>query len=534
MGAFPLFAALTVVLVLLLLPVCSPADDVSTDAAEGMGACSAGDGSSTCSVGQPVKGAAAAPPKTISVVLPCAGEGEFALSTVKAVYSSTPAHVLHEIVVVDDGSTPALSKSILTKKVRNKYGVRVIRHSQTEGLIRSKKHGGDAALGDVVVFFDCHVAPQEDWYRSFLRLIGENYRRIVVPVITDLDIDTWTQSKRSNSNDKCYLSLDADFKWFESQDDFVPVLSGGLLGISKRWWNETGGYDEDMYGWGGENIDQSLRSWLCGGEIMNARDSFVAHMWRKAEDPRTESNYDVHPMHPMRNRLRAALAWYGAFERKLAHFPHYYLHMKDRNGGPWYGSVDSIKAVSKRLQCKPLAWYFHRFKTIYKDGGVIPNRTFTLRFGAHGQCLTFQGPAGTNPAGRGEAVLRPCAENDDRQRWHGANHNLQKSNMGCCSGLRAWNTDQCIESTSNGAVQLYTCAIAGHHHGQQWKFEKGRLRRHIRRYGIDECIEGNSETGALETKPCRAKAGETAWSRHNSTEPLEEQIYREQLNLLQA
>ena len=22
---------------------------------------------------------------------------------------------------------------------------------------------------------------------------------------------------------------------------YVPILSGGLLGISKRWWNETGG-----------------------------------------------------------------------------------------------------------------------------------------------------------------------------------------------------------------------------------------------------------------------------------------------------
>ena len=27
----------------------------------------------------------------------------------------------------------------------------------------------------------------------------------------------------------------------ESNSPFMPVLSGGLLGISKRWWNETGG-----------------------------------------------------------------------------------------------------------------------------------------------------------------------------------------------------------------------------------------------------------------------------------------------------
>lgn len=33
-------------------------------------------------------------------------------------------------------------------------------------------------------------------------------------------------------------------------------------------WEYTGGYDTGMVGWGGENIDQSLRIHLCGGEIM--------------------------------------------------------------------------------------------------------------------------------------------------------------------------------------------------------------------------------------------------------------------------
>ena len=40
---------------------------------------------------------------------------------------------------------------------------------------------------------------------------------------------------------------------------------------SRAWWNETEGYDKQMQGWGGENIDQSLRIWLCGGEIVPPR-----------------------------------------------------------------------------------------------------------------------------------------------------------------------------------------------------------------------------------------------------------------------
>lgn len=42
--------------------------------------------------------------KTMSVVLPCAGEGEFAMKTVRSVFDSFPdedRHMLEEIVVVD-------------------------------------------------------------------------------------------------------------------------------------------------------------------------------------------------------------------------------------------------------------------------------------------------------------------------------------------------------------------------------------------------------------------------------------------------
>ena len=64
-------------------------------------------------------------------------------------------------------------------------------------------------------------------------------------------------------------------------------MSGGLLAMSRRWWKETGGYDDAMRGWGGENIDQSLRIWRCGGEIVSATRSYVAHMRRAVWKPTT-------------------------------------------------------------------------------------------------------------------------------------------------------------------------------------------------------------------------------------------------------
>ncbi|CAE7350723.1 Galnt3 [Symbiodinium natans] len=338
----------------------------------------------------------------LSVVLPCAGEGQYALNTVRAVYESLPADVLHEIIVVDDGSDPPLAESFLTRDVVKRYRVTIIRHAQTVGLIGAKKDGGDAATGDIVVFFDCHVAPQPGWHESFLRLIGENYRRIVTPVITDLDVGTWQQRGGNQGQAKCYLTWDADFKWFTSDDPYVPILSGGLLGISKRWWNETGGYDVEMIGWGGENLDQSLRSWLCGGEIMMAQDSFVAHMWRSANDARTRAHYKVQAGAAARNRLRAAVAWFGDFSLKLSSFPGLQYERRNADGTPWYGNLDNILDVKTRLGCKSFAWFMHRFKHVYEDGGLIPEETFRIQ--RDGRCLTYEGGPGTSPDGKGTAA----------------------------------------------------------------------------------------------------------------------------------
>ena len=125
-----------------------------------------------------------------------------------------------------------------------------------------------------------------------MRNVKENYKRVVVPIITNLNVDTWTEFGRPSAGggmSKCYLSFDAEFKWTNDDTPFVPIMSGGLLAMSRRWWQETGGYDTAMLGWGGENLDQSLRIWLCGGEIYSASDSYVAHMWRDGSKPKTNA-----------------------------------------------------------------------------------------------------------------------------------------------------------------------------------------------------------------------------------------------------
>lgn len=312
---------------------------------------------------------------------------------------------------------------------------------------------------------------------------------------------------------KCYLTWDADFKWFDSTDMYIPVVSGGLLAISRQWWNETGGYDQHMRGWGGENLDQSLRAWLCGGEIVQAEKAHVAHMWRVASNPKTRAQYIVSGNSVSINRMRAAVAWYGEFSEKLAQFPF------SRSGhGQWYGDISNILAVKTRQKCNSFAWFLHRFSGVYIDGGLIPSETYLLQVADGEQCLTYTGGAGTSPNGWGKAKLHRCNPKDDRQRWHGANKNL-KHGGSCCSGIRAWNTDQCIYSIKNHAVQTYVCDIAGTNMQQQWSFDGGHIRRSSR--FSSTCITPSD--GKVSSGSCRS---EGVWQRKHTRVPIETELYQ--------
>merc|ERR1712100_317538 len=139
----------------------------------------------------------------------------------------------------------------------------------------------------------------------------------------------------------------------------------------------------------------------------------------------------------------------------------------------------------------------HRFKAVYEDGGLIPTDIFGLRVGpgspATGKCLTYKGAAGTSPDGRGIAVLEDCNSYNDRQWWHGANRDTSKAGQPCCSGLRAWNTDQCIAAVQGGRVETFVCEVDGTRNDQVWELSSDGLVRHKAGLMSHYCLEANSD-----------------------------------------
>eukprot|EP00961_Rhodomonas_salina_P245164 3312853-Rhodomonas_salina.1 len=280
--------------------------------------------------------------------------------------------------------------------------------------------GADAATGAIVVFFDAHVRPLPGWAEPILRHINANYKRVVVPKILGLDGETW-QVERHFEGVKTAFDWALDFKWFDDDNDLVPCMSGGLLAMSREWWVESGRLDEGMLQWGGENIEQSVRVWCCGGEIVVARDSEVAHVFRN------HSPYKVSSELFLMNRVRAAELWFDDYKEEL------YQQVPDaRRLSAGISAEDRAarEELKRRLKCHPFQWYVDKFAQVFRDRGMLDTDTFVLRLahaarGGEELCVVPAGTADSKPQAEGGAseavserlVAAPCLANAHSQRW---------------------------------------------------------------------------------------------------------------------
>eukprot|EP00927_Polykrikos_kofoidii_P012147 TRINITY_DN15218_c0_g1_i1.p1 TRINITY_DN15218_c0_g1~~TRINITY_DN15218_c0_g1_i1.p1 ORF type:complete len:901 (+),score=102.44 TRINITY_DN15218_c0_g1_i1:18-2720(+) len=392
--------------------------------------------------------------ETFSIVLPCAYEGAFAAKTVNAIWRQTNQSRVKDIIIVDDGSVPPL---VFRKgDIIGSPPVRMIRHEQTVGLIGAKKTGGNAARGDVIVFFDCHVSPRPGWEDAFLRQMRRvgDHRTVVVPTITSLDISNWQEVGGNSGGKACILLFNGDFPWYYGGQREVPIMSGGLLAMSRQWWNEIDGYDPLMFAWGGENIDQSLRTWLCGGRIELAEGAYVAHMWRDANKKETQLKYPFPTEKVMRNKARAVNGWLDEFKEKTFTFPEYEAFVNNRSN---IGDMSFYDNVKKKRQCAPFSSYIRRFSDIYISGGLIPADVFQLRERKSGLCL--QRALTASASDSGFAVhLASCADDNPSssssrilQSWHVAMRER---------GIMLWNFYRCLSAAGHG-VRVVECDISG-------------------------------------------------------------------------
>ena len=105
------------------------------------------------------------------------------IRTVYSVYNRSPAHLIHEIILVDDASTLKHMGSKLDEEVKKMDKVRLIRMPERGGLMRARMAGINAAEAEVLTFLDSHIEATAGWLEPLMERIHINPKAVACPVI---------------------------------------------------------------------------------------------------------------------------------------------------------------------------------------------------------------------------------------------------------------------------------------------------------------------------------------------------------------
>ncbi|KAJ6640594.1 Polypeptide N-acetylgalactosaminyltransferase 1 [Pseudolycoriella hygida] len=213
--------------------------------------------------------------------------------TIHSVLNTCDRRILKEIILVDDGSTLEDDKGKLDYYIDTRLPtdvVKVLRLKSRMGLIRARLAGARLAKGDVLVFLDAHCEGVVGWLEPLLQRIKESRSSVLVPIIDVIDAKDFHYSVNGYKHFQVGgFSWSGHFDWIdvtnrekkrrrESCDyeeeicpTYSPTMAGGLFAISRDYFWEIGSYDEQMDGWGGENLEMSFRIWQCKFEFILLR-----------------------------------------------------------------------------------------------------------------------------------------------------------------------------------------------------------------------------------------------------------------------
>ncbi|KAK3908178.1 Putative polypeptide N-acetylgalactosaminyltransferase 9 [Frankliniella fusca] len=415
------------------------------------------------------------------------------LRTVHSVLDRSPPSLIKEIILVDDFSDMPHLKLQLEEYFASYPKVRIIRAAKREGLIRARLMGAKYATAPVLTYLDSHCECAEGWLEPLLDRIARNKTTVVCPVIDVID-DTTLEFHWRDSDGVSVGGFDwnLQFNWHavpererkrhqnSAEPVWSPTMAGGLFSIDKSFFELLGTYDSGFDIWGGENLELSFKTWMCGGTLEIVPCSHVGHIFRKRSPYKWRSGVNV----LKRNSIRLAEVWMDDYAK-------YYYQRIGKDLGD-YGDVTMRKDLRKRLGCKSFKWYLDNiYPELFVPGeAVASGEVRNMGFGGK-TCL--DSPARKNDLHK-PAGLYPC---------HGQGGNqVRNGDSGMCLDSEA------SEEDYHKPLGVWQCHMEGGN--QYWMLSKtGEVRRD------EACLDYSGQDVIL--YPCHGSKGNQYWQYHPDT-----------------
>ncbi|XP_014357652.2 putative polypeptide N-acetylgalactosaminyltransferase 9 isoform X1 [Papilio machaon] len=418
------------------------------------------------------------------------------LRTVHSVIDRSPPHLIKEIVLVDDFSDMPHLMQQLDDYMSSLPKVRIVRATRREGLIRARLLGARYVTAPVLTYLDSHCECTEGWLEPLLDRIARNKTTVVCPVIDVIDDNTLEYHYRDSSSVNVGgFDWNLQFNWHPvparerarhqhtAEPVYSPTMAGGLFAIDKEFFERLGTYDSGFDIWGGENLELSFKTWMCGGTLEIVPCSHVGHIFRKRSPYKWRTGVNV----LKKNSVRLAEVWLDDYAK------YYYQRVGNDKGD--YGDITSRKQLRDNLGCKSFEWYL---KNIYPEL-FIPGESV-----AHGEIrnVAFQKTCLDSPTRKSDhhkpVGLYPCHRQGGNQYWmYSKNGEIRRD-------------ETCLDYSGHDVV-LYPCH--GAKGNQLWLYDPStKLLKHG---SSEKCMTISRNKDKIVMEPCSDAEPRQMWVMEN-------------------